>query len=356
MSSPRSINRFKLLTRDDRLTDVQKSIVRDCMKKVQETSKSVSSQHKDLHGSVSKIGKAIDKNFVSDFSPVPKCLGEDKISLLNEVICEHFLRQGRLNIAEALIEESKLELTEKAKLPFLEMHEIVEGLKAQNLVPALTWAERNHEILSKQNSSIEFNLHRMNFLMLLNSKSEHSRWDAVQYAKIFQIFSPRHAKDIQQLMGCFLFQDRGIEHSPYAHLLSLTAWQELEEQFAKDACMLLGHAMESPLMIAINAGTKTLGPLMHITNVMLQKQLPPEWGPKAELPVSVDLGQDSLFHSVFACPILRQHVAESNPPMKLTCGHVVSKDALNQLFNGQKVKCPYCPAEQNITNALRLHV
>ena len=55
----------------------------------------------------------------------------------------------------------------------------------------------------------------------------------------------------------------------------------------QDACILLGHAMDSPLMIAINAGTKTLGPLMHITKVMQQKQLPPEWGPKAELPVSI---------------------------------------------------------------------
>ena len=60
--------------------------------------------------------------------------------------------------------------------------------------------------------------------------------------------------------------------------------------------MLLGHAMDSPLMIAINAGTKTLGPLMHITKVMLQKQLPPEWGPKAELPVSVP-----TINSIYLC-------------------------------------------------------
>ena len=39
--------------------------------------------------------------------------------------------------------------------------------------------------------------------------------------------------DIQQLMGCFLFQERGIENSPYAHLISITAWDSLTEQFSK---------------------------------------------------------------------------------------------------------------------------
>ena len=36
-----------------------------------------------------------------------------------------------------ILQEGKLELTDEAKMPFLEMHEIVEGLKAKNLAPAL---------------------------------------------------------------------------------------------------------------------------------------------------------------------------------------------------------------------------
>ena len=44
--------------------------------------------------------------------------------------------------------------------------------------------------------------------------------------------------------------------------------------------------MESPLAISVNAGTKALGPLMHITGVMLQKHVAPVWGAKDELPVS----------------------------------------------------------------------
>lgn len=39
-------------------------------------------------------------------------------------------------------------------------------------------------------------------------------------------------------------------------------------------------------------------------------------------------------HSVFACPILRQQGSEQNPPMRLLCGHVISKDALTKLCQG----------------------
>ena len=35
------------------------------------------------------------------------------------------------------MQESGLELDEDTKLPFLEMHDIVEGLKQKNLAPAL---------------------------------------------------------------------------------------------------------------------------------------------------------------------------------------------------------------------------
>ncbi|MEQ2202364.1 E3 ubiquitin-protein transferase rmnd5b [Xenoophorus captivus] len=52
--------------------------------------------------------------------------------------------------------------------------------------------------------------------------------------------------------------------------------------------------------------------------------------------IEIDLGKKCWYHSVFACPILRQQTSESNPPMKLICGHVISRDALNKLTNAGK--------------------
>lgn len=52
--------------------------------------------------------------------------------------------------------------------------------------------------------------------------------------------------------------------------------------------------------------------------------------------IEIDLGKEGRYHSVFACPILRQQSTENNPPMKLVCGHVISRDALNKLTNANK--------------------
>ena len=70
--------------------------------------------------------------------------------------------------------------------------------------------------------------------------------------------------------------------------------------------------------------------LLNIKQVMQQRHVS-VWNAKDELPIEIDLGQDCRFHSVFACPILRQQVSDNNPPMKLVCGHVISKDALAKL-------------------------
>ena len=89
--------------------------------------------------------------------------------------------------------------------------------------------------------------------------------------------------------------------------------------------------------------------------VMQQRQVAGVWNSaKDELPIEIDLGSDCRFHSIFACPILRQQTTDSNPPMRLTCGHCISRDALNKLSSGHKLKCPYCPVEQNPNDARQI--
>ena len=107
--------------------------------------------------------------------------------------------------------------------------------------------------------------------------------------------------------------------------------------------------------------------LMNIKAVIEQRQCTGVWNHKDELPVrpglgnrgqealgrtamtgsgthplccpsqiEIELGMKCWYHSVFACPILRQQTSDSNPPIKLICGHVISRDALNKLINGGK--------------------
>ncbi len=150
-----------------------------------------------------------------------------------------------------------------------------------------------------------------------------------------------------------MFAGPKLEESPYAHLLDDALWHEISDLFVKDACALMGLSIESPLSVIVNAGSSALPALLNIKQVMQQRQVAGVWNAKDELPIEIDIGPNR-YHSIFACPILRQQTTDINPPMRLTCGHCISRDALNKLSSGHKLKCPYCPVDQNPNDARQI--
>ncbi|GFY73126.1 e3 ubiquitin-protein ligase RMND5A [Trichonephila inaurata madagascariensis] len=340
------------------ITAAQALILTQCCKKVKDVVASMATEHRDLHGTVSKVGKAIDKNFVADFASTSNedvFQGTENSKLLNQVISEHFLRQGMLDIAEELIKETGLQMELQKKEPFTELNRILDALKRKDLEPALVWAKSNRSKLLEQNSSLEFRLHRLNFITLLQ-QGIFKQDEAIAYArKNFQHLASQHEKDIQVLMGCLLYLKSGVESSPYGYLLDPVYWEEICDIFTRDACALLGLSVDSPLAVCTNAGCIALPALLNIKQVMQQRLVTGVWNTRDELPIEIDLGRKCHFHSIFACPILRQQSSENNPPMRLVCGHVISRDALHKLANGTKLKCPYCPMEQNPSDAKLIH-
>lgn len=51
-----------------------------------------------------------------------------------------------------------------------------------------------------------------------------------------------------------------------------------------------------------------------------------------ELPIEIKIPEH--VHSTFTCPILRTQTTKENPPMRLGCGHVISREALSRLSQG----------------------
>ncbi|XP_068710195.1 E3 ubiquitin-protein ligase RMND5A-like [Montipora capricornis] len=331
-------------SKDGEVPPLQLHLLNQSCRKVKDTVSKVATEHKELHGGISKIGKAIDRNFVVDNTTCsqPGVFDGENATLLNEVVCEHLLRQGRLDIAEQMTKEANLQLSDSRKEPFTELNRILEACRERNLDPALQWAQGRHEELKLRGSSLEFRLHKLKFLDLLK---EGRHKDALVYSRNFAGFAPDHTKDVQQLMACLLYSQIGLENSPYASLLDPIHWVDICDVFARDACGLLGLSLESPLQVCITAGCVALPSLLQIRQVMQQRQVSSVWTSKDELPVEVDLGPQYRYHSIFACPILRQQCTDNNPPVRLTCGHVISRDALTKLTHGNKVKCPYCPLE-----------
>ena len=328
------------------------------VKKIRDLISQIASDHRELHGSVSRVGKAIDKNFVNNLS----CVGNETFleqslnnNVLDQVIVEHFLRQGMLEIAETLLKESQVDITDNKKDPFSELNEILEALKKKNVQPALEWVNNNRLELELQNSALEFKLHRLQFIEYLNH-GVNKQSELIEYArKNFQRLALRHEKEVQSLMGSLTYLKTGLLESPYNHLLDPTNWIDICEIFTRDACALLGMSYESPLSVAFNSGCIALPALLNLRQVMLQNQVPTVWSTKDELPILIELGKQCQYHSIFACPILRQQSTDNNPPMRLVCGHVISRDALSKLTNGNKLKCPYCPLEQNPQDARQIN-
>uniref|UniRef100_A0AAV2MJM0 RING-Gid-type domain-containing protein n=1 Tax=Knipowitschia caucasica TaxID=637954 RepID=A0AAV2MJM0_KNICA len=279
-----------------------------CCKNIKETVQMLASRHKDIHGSVSKVGKAIDRNFDAEISAVvAETVWDtpDRQKYLSETIVEHLYRQGMLSVAEDLCQESGVVIDMSMKQPFLELNRILEALRMQDLRPALEWAL--------------------------------AQWRDQQSGGSFAI-----CKTFSTIR--FTAPERYTDFDGESSVLA--PW---------DACALLGLSVESPLSVSFASGCMALPVLMNIKQVIEQRQCSGVWTHKDELPIEIDLGKKCWYHSVFACPILRQQTSESNPPMKLICGHVISRDALNKLTNAGKLKCPYCPMEQNPSHAKQIY-
>ena len=81
-----------------------------------------------------------------------------------------------------------------------------------------------------------------------------------------------------------------------------------------------------------------------------------------ELPYEIHLLNEMKFHSVFICPVTKEASTEDNPPMLLTCGHVISKNAINKMINSStlrnrtQIKCPTCPNTQSEADCIELKI
>uniref|UniRef100_A0A4W5L7H6 Required for meiotic nuclear division 5 homolog B n=1 Tax=Hucho hucho TaxID=62062 RepID=A0A4W5L7H6_9TELE len=95
--------------RDADLTVLSQTMAQ-CCKNIRETVQLLASRHKDIHGSVSKVGKAIDRNFDAEVSAVVAETvwdSPERQKYLSETIVEHLYRQGMLSVAEDLCQVNR---------------------------------------------------------------------------------------------------------------------------------------------------------------------------------------------------------------------------------------------------------
>lgn len=139
-------------------TEEQAQLISKIVQNIRDCTNKFGTEHRELHSSVSKVGKAIDRSFVTDYDSTSRenvfSGSEQQQRMLNEVILQHFYRQGQLEISDVLAEEAGLTPDVRlSKEPFQELNSILEALKARNLEPALSWAVKHREELKDKGTT-----------------------------------------------------------------------------------------------------------------------------------------------------------------------------------------------------------
>lgn len=244
---------------------------------------------------------------------------------------------------------------------FSEMYSILAELRDRNLVRAIDWARDNNSKLEATGSNLEFELSKLQFVWLFKGPSVNGLPDdenngqtgALRYARQhFARFQSRHLKEIQQLC-CAMVYASNLDESPYKHIFEIdSAFDDVSTSFTREFCSLLGLSAESPLYIAVTAGSIALPRLIKYTTYMKEKKT--EWTTENELAFETPLPPSMIFHPIFVCPVSKEQTTEHNPAMMLPCGHVICRESLHNIAKGSRYKCPYCPTEGHLKDAVKI--
>ncbi|KAH8117552.1 ubiquitin-protein ligase E3 [Phellopilus nigrolimitatus] len=332
--------------------------VANVAKIVEERKKEIEERQKEIHASLGRVGKALDKKFTNSVPEMPSLFtSAEAQEALQRTIALHFLRTGQFSTADTFLEESSADVPPETKSQFRGLYRVLTALRGQDIAPALNWCRENRVFLEKRGSPLEFNLHRSQFMRLLLASNPPNAIHALLYARTsLQPLYPVYATEINRLLACIAYLPlTRLQSSPYADLASPSLHLDLEPMFAKEYCANLGMSRQVPLRIVGDiGGGGALARIEKGRKVMRERKS--EWSQTDELPIEIPLPPENRYHSIFACPVSKEQATSSNPPMMMTCGHVVASDSLAKLAKSQgRVKCPYCPQESQQSSALKVY-
>ncbi|VDN26869.1 unnamed protein product [Gongylonema pulchrum] len=331
-------------------------VLEQCMDKLNATLEEMAYQHRSTHQMLSKIGKDIDQTFIPDlacFMKIEKNFdGNAELqSRVNALIINHLTSTGKFDVADIFRQEAGLGDSNTPGFNVDQIRHIMGAFQQKNIAPALEWlleyAPCEEEMI--------YDLHKQHFIELLESGRN---MEALQYSRNLT----KCPDELMELMWALVRKDR---KQRYPKLFNATTWQQLELRLAQ----ILSRS-ETHLSEIIALGAKIISSLIHLRRLMT-KRAPESIFQGDELPVEVDISNS--VHSIFACPILKAQCTRQNPPMRLSCGHVISREALHKLSQSgrfiptahvaqgagnaghHRLKCPYCPLESTVADAKRVY-
>ncbi|XP_063894464.1 E3 ubiquitin-protein transferase RMND5B isoform X1 [Helicoverpa armigera] len=202
------------------LSPAQAMVVGDLASSVKQTVFQMSTEHRELHATVSRVGKSIDRHFIADYASVaPKAesfCNDTNRPIMEQAIAQHLYRQGLEDVGDTFVEEAKVTGVERT-CTFALLQRCAAALSEGDPSAALHWTERRaHEL---HNSPLPFTLHRMQAFKLAREKGVGA---AIAYARrCFPAHAARHERALQAAVCALAWCTPGAGPAPdiYQHLL-----------------------------------------------------------------------------------------------------------------------------------------
>lgn len=197
-----------------------------------------------------------------------------------------------------------MDIPTERQAEFIDLHRILLALRDHNTEPALEcvvsplhpepplnrrelprWAQRNRVFLESRSSSLEFYLHRSEYIRLLLSSHPPQPAQAIAYAnKYLRPFFHTHPAEFQRLLSCIMYLPR-LDKSPYTDLASPIVHFDLEPMFATEFSASLGMSKQAPLRVVGDlGGGGALAKIEKGRRIMRERK--GGWSQADELPVS----------------------------------------------------------------------
>lgn len=222
---------------------------------------------------------------------------------------------------------------------FFNLKEIIKGIKCDNFEPLSHFISEN-----ESKDDLFFAYQTISFLSICKEKSSK---EAVLYARnnvfINGLDSTKNKYYLEFKKYLPLIVLRTDLLKQY-NLLKQKLIMGVKNKFIS----LYGITSNNIFVDLLETGTNNMSSLLNF-----------DWAPENENELPIELSVRSKYHSMFICPILKVFCENDNPPMRLKCGHVISKYAVDRLVKDKHLasfKCPYCPCDCTIEDIKKINL
>ncbi|KAI0977965.1 hypothetical protein GJ496_004290 [Pomphorhynchus laevis] len=363
-----------------------------------ELQKEVCERHRYLHPVISHFGRNITRCFPRADEPMflNRVLDNDvKLLAMEEMIVYDLIRSGYSGVAVKILEKLPDVVRDTFSLMVNE-HEVWDKIttliRDNNIQSALDWIDeirKNPEqykiVLSvdgcKEWCEIDYLLNEALFVSLI---AKGDRMKALEHARttLCEIANKLNLEDkLGAAMTCLLFDPNVSNnyssvdhHHPYNRYFSNDYRLSVCFELMKWLGEIRNAKKRHPLETCLTHGRMAIPAVLRMINVLkeMSTKTGVDFSSDKELPVALQIEDDEVpqtkgsggdarreyvdgYHSRFVCPILKAQSTDENPPLRLRCGHVISKDALDRIVMNSRLKCPYCSSEQTPTDVTRVY-